>query len=135
MFLNILTANRLLNSEKQYRSLTLQEALYSQINADVPYGFEKNSIFVYLGSNWLKVLGLDWNGVFPFALKRGIKSPNDFPLILSDINSIVSKLCTDKNRYSLSNTYAWDISSGNLVNVSKQYREYIMQNAKCDLNN
>lgn len=133
--LNIFTANRLLGSERQYRSLEIQERLYSKIDSDVPHGFEKNDIFIFLGNNWLKILGLDWNGAFPFALKREIKNPDDFPLIISDIKSVTSKLCTDKNNYSLSNTFAWDVSGGSLVNVSKQIREEILQNAICDLNN
>lgn len=133
IFLNVFTSNRLLGSEQQYRSQKIQADLYNKIDKDVPLGFEKNSIFIYQGNNWLKIIGLEWNGVYPFVLKRGIINPDDFPLILNDINSIISKLCLDKDRYSLANVYAWDVSSGKLENTTNQFRETISRDATCDL--
>lgn len=131
--LNLFTANKLLSVERQYRSQETQEWLYNKIDVDVPKGSEKDSIFVFLGNNPLKIFGLEWNGVYPFTLKRGIYNRADFPLVMSDIKSIVSKLCTDKDNYSLSKTYAWDVSSGDIINVSEQFREVILQNATCNL--
>lgn len=150
IFLNILNINIIMNNESNFRSQSVQNKLFGKIDRDVPLGNLKNSIFVYLGDSWLKIVGLDWNGAFPLAVRRGITDTNDFPVVTSDVKLIEKLICgkTDmqsvgvgvgmeislKNKhFSLENLYAWKINdnTGELQNVSDQIRKILSDNINC----
>lgn len=129
---NILMSNYLLSKEQEYRSLKVQELLYNKIDSDVPKNGEKNSIFIYLGDNLFRVFALDWNGAYPFALKRHIKMVDQFPFVTNNLQDAANKLCTE-NKYKLSNVYAWTVDYQNIVDVSQQVREKIRPILSCSV--
>lgn len=122
---NIFTANVLLSKEQEYRSVKVQDTLYNKIDTEVAKGSERNSIFVFLGNSWFKVFAIDWNGAYPFALKRGIKKIDEFPLMLNNLQDVVNRLCQENSRYNLSNVYAWTVNNKDMINVSEQFREKV----------
>lgn len=128
---NITISNVLLTKEQTYRSVKVQNMLYDKINADVIPGSEKNSIFVFLGDSWFRVFAIDWNGVYPFALKRGLKRVDEFPLVINNLQDVVNKLCTEQDRYKLSNVYAWNVDDQNIVNETDQFREKVKNLISC----
>lgn len=132
---NIFTANNLLAKEEEYRSVKVQEALYNKIDSDVPKGVEKNSIFIFLGNNWFKVFALDWNGAYPFALKRNINKVSEFPVVLNNLEDAANKLCAEPERYRLQNVYAWSVDSQNIINISLQVQDTLSNMSSCHIQN
>lgn len=132
---NIITANNLLAKEEEYRSVKVQEALYNKIDSDVPKGVEKNSIFIFLGNNWFKVFALDWNGAYPFALKRGIHQVSEFPAVYSNVEEVANKLCAEQAKYQLVNVYAWKVDNQKLTNVSQQVQDTVRNLSSCHIQN
>lgn len=136
---NIFMANKILKDELSYRSVEVQNKLYNQINQTVAKGKEGESILIFLGNNNLRLFALDWNGVFPFLLKRGISKLDDIPVVTNDIDTINKLLCGETDNLSinagvgsplnvkgkkflLENLYAWTTMNGDLQNASEEVR-------------
>lgn len=146
---NILMANRILKDELSYRSIEVQDKLYDQINRTVAKGKERESIFVFLGDNDLRLFALDWNGAFPFALKRKITDLDGFPVVTNSIDVINKLLCGETDTISISagvgspinvkgkkflleNLYAWVTVNGDLQDVSEEIRGQVQKQLRCN---
>lgn len=142
--LNIMTANRVLKSESSYRDRIISDVLWNRILADVQVG-EKNSIFMYLGSDPIRGSLLDWSEATPFAVKRRISNPYDIPIATADDTLILNLLCkqntsrptvsqwvVEKTRIPLSHVHAWDVTNGMITNVSKREQERLNQKAEAE---
>lgn len=147
--LNIFMANKILKNELSFRSIEVQNRLYNQINETVAEGKEGESVFVFLGNNNLQLFALDWNGAFPFALKRGLTNLDSFPVVANDINIINQLLCgeTDKlsitagvaspinvngKKFSLENLYAWTTTTNGLQDISEAVRVQVQKQLRCN---
>lgn len=135
IFFNIKTAGEVLDKEAKYRSRKIVEPIWEKIDKDVPLE-EKNSVFVYLGEDYTKYYILEWSGSAPFAIRRGIKRYEDYPIVTSDEKLILKLLCEDnvyrpamlgwvyqKEKIPLSHLHAWSMNEGVLRNVSTTIRE------------
>lgn len=145
---NIFMANKILRDELSYRSVEIQNKLYNQINQTVAKGKEGESILIFLGNDNLRLFALDWNGAFPFLLKRGITKVHDIPVVTNDIETINKLLCGETDNLSLNsgtgsqlnvkdkkflleNLYAWITVSGDLQNVSEEVRGQVQKQLRC----
>lgn len=136
IMLNIISSYRILNEEYKYRSLEIQNKLYSIIDQDLPKGNEKEYLILFLGNNALKIFGLEWNGFYPIALRRGITDKKEFPTIVNNLIDAKNLLCTDGSPSSepqLSKLYAWEVeNNGMIYNVTEDVKLLISK--ECKLN-
>lgn len=141
--LNVLTVNNILEKEWPLRSRKIVESLWDKIDRDVPKG-EKNSIFIYLGEDQLRLVALDWSGSIPFGLRRNFHYPDEFPITTTDKEIILKLLCGQETlrpsaigwthqqtKIPLSNLHAWELNNGVLKNVSQNLRQIFSQETKC----
>lgn len=132
--LNICTSNRILENDSHFRSKEVVSYMWNKIDNDVPSG-EKDSIFMYLGSDYLKGTILDWSGSIPFGIRRELRNVDDFPIASANKSLIVQLLCKNnverpsigkwsiqKTPIALSHVHAWEIERGIIANVSKSER-------------
>ncbi len=103
-----------------------------------------NSIFMYLGNDYVKNVILDWSGSTPFGIKRGIKKYEDFPIVTSDEKLILKLLCGNnvyrpsmflwilqKEKIPISHLHAWKLNGSmlELEDVSITIREEFKKKA------
>lgn len=147
--LNIHTSQRILNSESVYRLKSIEEKMWNQINLDVPKD-EKNSIFIYMGSDITKGNLLDWSGPMPFGIMRGMKEEYEFPVSNVDYQVITDLVCKEnvkrpfvsgwgiqKTKIPFSHIHAWEVNNGIMRNVSAREKGVIQKMAevqKCEVN-
>lgn len=135
IILSLWNSFRILSGEYKYRSVEIQQKLYDRIDEDVPIGDEKDKILLFLGNNWVRIVGLDWNGFYPIAHRRGIINTNDFPTIVNDIPKTKDAVCIKTNsvspKFKLSNLYAWEIQDDSIYNVSENVRKIISSDKEC----
>ncbi|TSC86633.1 MAG: hypothetical protein G01um10147_845 [Microgenomates group bacterium Gr01-1014_7] len=143
--LNIFYTNMLLSSQLPYRSITAVNNVWNQIDDFVPKG-ESDDIFVYTGQDTNRLMLLDWSITIPFAIKRNITNPRDFPMLLYDEESIKKMLCGEEvvvntlagqfihhEKTPLSHLYAWRLDHGNVINESAKLRDFFASQTKCSL--
>lgn len=143
--LNIVTNNILISSQLPYRSVTIVNHVWDQIDELVPKG-ETDNIFLYTGEDPNRLALLDWSLFFPLAIKRGVVDIRDFPILVQDSNSIKMLLCGQatevntpvskyihRNKIPLSRLYAFRLDQGNIVNESVKYRDFFKTKIQCSL--
>jgi len=143
VFLNIVSANRILKEQSKYRSFDIVESLWNKIDSDVPKN-AKNLIFMYTGGDYLRGVALDWSFSIPFGIKRGVLDVDDFPIVTGDRDLITKLICNEnvsrpsvgkwsvqKERVPLSHIYAWKLQSGVMQNISEKVRAEIKENLSC----
>ena len=129
--LNIWTSEHGLITSSIYRSQTQQDYLYNLIDQDLPKGDEKTDLLLFLGSDWLKIIELDWNGFYPLAVKRNIKKTDDFPTIISSIEQAKNMLCSTNPKFKLTRFYSWEFRNNLLYNVTDKVRQIIRTDKEC----
>lgn len=136
LILNIWSANRILKHEYPYRSLEVQNRLYNKIDQDLPRGNEKTAYLLFLGDNQIRLFGLEWNGFYPLAIRRGITDKKEFPKVLNNLSDAKKLLCVDETLPSeskLSSLYAWGVqNNGMIYNVTTDVKLLISK--ECKLN-
>lgn len=102
----------------------------------MPRGNEKDKLLLFLGDNWLRIVGLDWNGFYPIAIKRGITDKNKFPTIINNLQQAKDLVCTSNDaippKFELSKLFAWEIKDGDIYNVSENARKIIISEKGCN---
>lgn len=135
IFLNLWSSYRILKEEYKYRSVEVQDKLYKQIDEDLPKGGEEKRILLFLGDNWLRIVGLDWNGFFPLAVRRGITDRSKFSTIINSLEQAKSLVCInnkeESSKFKLSALYAWEVQDDKIYNVSENLRNIISTNQGC----
>lgn len=122
---NIWSSERGLIASSIYRSQTQQDYLYNLIDQDLPKGDEKADLLLFLGDGWLKVMELDWNGLYPLAVKRNIQKTEDFPTVVSSLKQAKEMICSANPKFRLSRFYAWEFQNNQLYNVTDKARQAI----------
>lgn len=123
--LNIFNSNKILRKQYTYRSLEVQNMLYNKIDQDLPRGEERDKTLVFLGNNEVKIVGLDWNGFYPLAIRRGITDKKEFPIIINNLADIKKSICGDESlslETKLSRLYAWEVQNRTIYNISENVR-------------
>jgi hypothetical protein len=141
--LNIYSANRVLEGLSGYRSYKIVQPIWDQIDREVPHN-QKDMIFMYFGSDLVWGTSMIWSGSVPFAIKREIGNPDDFPIVTGDRELVSKLLCergvyrpsfgkwsTQKERIPISHLYAWEWKDGVLTNVSEREKEGFTKKVPC----
>jgi len=120
-----------LRDEYTYRSLEVQNRLYNKIDQDLPRGNEKTTYLLFLGDNQIRLFGLEWNGFYPLALRRGITDKKEFPTIINNLADAKKRLCANPLGSNLPGLYAWEVQdNGMLYNVTEDVKLLIMKECK-----
>jgi hypothetical protein len=141
--LNIIAANKVLESISTYRSSKIVEPIWNQINNQV-IPDQKDIIFMYQGSDLVWGTSMNWASSFPFAIKRGITNAYDLPIVTGDPKLVSELLCktnvyrpsvggwvNQKNRIPISHLYAWVWDGKVLIDISESERELFIKEAPC----
>lgn len=132
---NLASALRILNEEYKYRSVEIQNKLYGKIDQEFPLGNEKDNLILFLGKNQLSIFGLEWNGFYPLAVKRGITDKKELPTIVNNLSDAEKIVCINDDalppKFRLSNVYAWEVQNDNIYNISEDVRKFISSDEKC----
>lgn len=132
---NIWTSNRILLQESSYRDQSISNYLWNNIIHDVPSN-GKDSVFMYLGSDYIRGSLLDFSGAMPFAVAKKIKNTHDIPIPTANDAIILNLLCQhdflrpsvtrweiQKNPIPISHIYAWEVNNRKITNVSIRERK------------
>lgn len=132
---NLISSPRILSAEYKYRSVEIQNKLYGRIDQEFPMGNEKDNLIIFLGENQLKIFGLEWNGFYPLAIKRGITDKKELPTIANSLSEVEGVVCINNDvlppKFRLSNIYAWKVQNDNIYNISEDVRKFISSDEKC----
>lgn len=139
-----ITSLRILGGDLRYRSVSVIEPMWNEIDKDVPRN-ETNSVFMFLGDNYIKGAAFDWVGAAPFALRRNISTAYDFPIVTQNEKLLADLICKNnifrpgpyqeyrqKSKIPLSHIHAWRINdNATVTDISKQKRDEIKNQLKC----
>lgn len=144
---NIIFTNILLSSQLPYRSIAAVNHVWDQIDSFVPKK-EIDTIFIYTGQDPNRLMLLNWSLTIPFAIRRNMTDLKDFPVLLYNEESIKKMLCGEEvivntlggqfihqNQTPLSHLYAFRLNHGEILDESKQFRNFFASNSKCVLKN
>lgn len=121
---NILISNQILTKESYYRSTEVTKPMWDKIEKDVPLG-EENSLFFIQGEDKFRVNDIS-QAKIPFAIRRGIKSRDRWPVSTSDPGVVKRYLCGNNEAgqvIPLSHLHSWYIKGNALDNISEKVRK------------
>ncbi len=123
---NIITANRLLWAESQYRDAGRVNRFWTTIDASV--GSVPKPVFVFSGEEPLRTYSLALSGSYPFAIARGITGKADIPVVTDDPGGLERRVCD----YTMPLNYIFSFrvtNTGTLVDDSLPLRKAILIHA------
>lgn len=129
---NLLSSNRILKNESEYRSVKITGPIWDQIEQEVPQGADNIAIFIK-SDDLSRTISIS-QAKIPFAIRRNIRLIDKWPASTGDPRTIKELLCgqiTDKPQLPLSHLYAWDIKSTTAQNISEKVRsEFAIEECK-----
>lgn len=143
LLVNLIRTNYILASQLPYHSNTIFNSVWDDIDKQVDKDND-DKIFVYLGDDPHRYMLFDWSLTIPFAFKRHITDPKNFPILVYNKETLIKLLCGQKVDINslervfnlskpilLDHLYAWGLKNNQVENYSQEFRFVIKKDLNC----